>query len=121
MGSIVRADTSRFPVFTAELVMLERVVMATTWNAENLAWTVSTDLPRTDMSHRFAASPSPSRLLAALSRSSPRLSLSSVDRLVCTFCSNCRLSNRISTILSSIVLLMTESPPSRRILLSGQK
>ena len=74
IGSTVNEEIIRFPALTAELVMLERAVIAMTSSAENFARTVSTELLRVDRSHFLAAVPRPSRPLAAPSRSKPCLS-----------------------------------------------
>ena len=85
--------------------MFARAVTAITSKAENFVFTTSIPLLNGEKSMRFAAKSTFSSPLDAPVKFKLCLSLSSVDKLVCTLFSNCLLSNRISTTFSSIVVL----------------
>ena len=106
IGSIVRALAIRFPAFTAEFVILAKVVTPTTCKAENLACTASIPAFIPAKLTPLAALPTSSSPLEAPDRFNFCLSFSRVDILVATPLSNCLLSNRISTTLLSIVVLI---------------
>ena len=105
-GSIVKDLTILFPALMAEFVILARAVTPTTCNAENLAFTLSTALPSSDILTRLVAVPTSSSPFEAPVKLRLLLSFSSVDMEVATLDSNCLLSNRISTTFSSIVVLI---------------
>ena len=88
IGSIVKAEAILLPALTAELVILPRAVAATTCNAENFAFIVSTPLLTFDTSKFLAAALTLSKPLAAPSSFKLFFSLSRVDMLVETFFSN---------------------------------
>ena len=120
-GSIVRAFVIFLPAFIAEFVRFEIAVIPATCIAENLAVIVSADFPNGFKSTFLAAFSRSSKPFVASFNLSFCLSLSSVsiDSLVAD--SNCLLSNRISTTLSSTCLLIIWSPPSTHFLQSYQK
>ena len=103
---MVKAETILLPAFTAEFVMLEMAVIATTCKDENLACTDDTAVSIPDISKFLAAAFISVKPLVAPVRLSFCLSLSSVDMVVAVFLSKSLLLNRISTIRSSIVLLI---------------
>ena len=86
--------------------MFERAVAAITSSAENFNFTVSTPSPIGSRLTFLAALFMSSSPLVAPSKRNADLSLSRVFIEVLTFDSNCWLSNRISTTLESIVLLI---------------
>ena len=86
--------------------MFERAVAAITSRAENFNFTVSTPSPIGSRLTFLAASFMSSSPFVAPSKRNADLSLSRVFIEVLTFDSNCWLSNRISTTLESIVLLI---------------
>ena len=100
------ADVIFFPAFIADVVKLDNAVAAITCIDENLILTLSIALSNPDRSTFFAAELMFSNPVAASFIFNFSLSLSNVDILVATFSSKCLLSNRISTILLSISVLI---------------
>ena len=106
IGSIVKAETIFLPAFNAEFVIFVRAVTAMTSSAENFNRTDSTPPASPPISTEPAALLMFSKPFALSSNLRLFFSLSSVDMLVLTFFSKFALSNRISTTLWSIVLLI---------------
>ena len=96
-----------FPAVMAAFVILDNAVIPITCMAENLAFTASTPEARPDIFVFLAALSRFSSPLEAPERLSFAFNLSSVDILCATFDSKFLLSNRISTTLLSIVLLIS--------------
>ena len=102
----MNADTKFLPVVIIELEILLNVLITKLSNNENLSFTCSIPLPIGSKFNLLVALFMSSSPFVAPSKRNADLSLSRVFIEVLTFDSNCWLSNRISTTLESIVLLI---------------
>ena len=104
--SVDKEVINLFPALSAEFVILDRAVNATTCKAENFTWTDSTPFSSFDISTLPADLFSCSRLLDDSSNFKLFFNLSIVPSEVFTFLSKRLLSNSIETILWSTVVLI---------------
>ena len=103
-GSSVKALTMFLPAVSALFVIRDRAVAATTWRAEKLTFTLSTELANWFISTFLVAAATFSRPLDWSLNLRADFNRSIVDMDCLTFDSNCPFSNRISTTRSSICL-----------------
>ena len=106
IGSIVSDAAILLPALNAVLVIFCKAVIPIICNAENLALTVSTPLPKVDISTFLEASLTSVNPLVAPVKLSFSFNLSNVLNVVAAFFSNFLLSNSIDTTRSSIVVLI---------------